>query len=215
MDKPVVAAMHGTPLGGGLEVALGCHFRRRAPRHQVRPAGNQARLIPGAGGTQRLPRLIGMDKAIAMILPATPIAAPDARDWVCSTRSSRVTSERRPSISPAKSSPSGVPYARVRDDDAQLAEFIAAPARFEELAAPYLKRARGQQAPAGAVAALRCGARSAVRRGAGARARDLRRPARGRAIQGAAACLLRRARGSEAHRPATVGEAARGQRRRR
>ena len=68
MPKPVVAALHGTALGGGLEIALGCHFRIAAPTTRLGLPEIKLGLIPGAGGTQRLPRLIGMDKALPMIL---------------------------------------------------------------------------------------------------------------------------------------------------
>ena len=55
----MIAAMHGTPLGGGLEVALGCHFRVAAPGTRLGLPEIKLGLIPGAGGTQRLPRLVG------------------------------------------------------------------------------------------------------------------------------------------------------------
>ena len=67
MPKPVVAALHGTALGGGLEIALGCHFRVAAPGTRLGLPEIKLGLIPGAGGTQRLPRLIGMAKALPMI----------------------------------------------------------------------------------------------------------------------------------------------------
>ena len=57
-------ALHGTPLGGGLEVALACHFRVAAPARGLALPEIKLGLMPGAGGTQRLPRLVGMDKAI-------------------------------------------------------------------------------------------------------------------------------------------------------
>src|SRR6516165_9709417 len=76
--KPVVAAMHGTPLGGGLELALACHFRIAAPGTRLGLPEIKLGLIPGAGGTQRLPRLVGMDKAMAMILAGDPIPAQEA-----------------------------------------------------------------------------------------------------------------------------------------
>lgn len=72
MPKPVIAALHGTALGGGLEIALGCHFRVAAPGTRLGLPEIKLGLIPGAGGTQRLPRLIGMAKALPMMfLPKT------------------------------------------------------------------------------------------------------------------------------------------------
>ena len=78
MPKPVVAALHGTPLGGGLEVALGCHFRIAAPGTKLGLPEIKLGLIPGAGGTQRLPRLIGLPKAMDMILTARMMDAAEA-----------------------------------------------------------------------------------------------------------------------------------------
>ena len=80
IGKPIVAALHGTPLGGGLELALACHFRVAAPGTRLGLPEIKLGIIPGAGGTQRLPRLVGMDKAMAMILSGEPIGAAEAHD---------------------------------------------------------------------------------------------------------------------------------------
>ena len=75
---PVVAALHGTTLGGGLEVALGCHYRvALASTNMGLPEVNLG-ILPGAGGTQRLPRLVGVEKALEMITSGRPISADDA-----------------------------------------------------------------------------------------------------------------------------------------
>lgn len=76
--KPVVAAIHGTALGGGLEVALGCHFRVALRPAKLGLPEVKLGLLPGAGGTQRLPRLVGPGKALDMILSGDPIAADEA-----------------------------------------------------------------------------------------------------------------------------------------
>ena len=73
--KPVVAAIHGTALGGGLEVALGCHGRVMAPDAKAGLPEVTLGLIPGAGGTQRLPRLVGLADAAAMVTTGKPIGA--------------------------------------------------------------------------------------------------------------------------------------------
>ena len=67
-DKPVVAAVHSVAMGGGLELALGCHYRIAAPGCQVALPEVKLGLLPGAGGTQRLPRAIGVEPALNMIL---------------------------------------------------------------------------------------------------------------------------------------------------
>jgi 3-hydroxyacyl-CoA dehydrogenase len=77
-SKPIVAAIHGTALGGGLEVALGCHARIATDTAQFGMPEVKLGLIPGAGGTQRLPRLVGLARALQMIIEAEPISAADA-----------------------------------------------------------------------------------------------------------------------------------------
>ena len=73
--RPAVAAIHGTALGGGLEVALGCHYRVAVPTGRVGLPEVNLGLIPGAGGTQRLPRLIGAEQALNMMISGKPIGA--------------------------------------------------------------------------------------------------------------------------------------------
>ena len=76
--KPVVMAIHGQALGGGLEVAMAGHYRVIAPRAQVGQPEVKLGIIPGAGGTQRLPRLAGVAKAVEMCAFGEPISAPEA-----------------------------------------------------------------------------------------------------------------------------------------
>jgi 3-hydroxyacyl-CoA dehydrogenase len=80
-SKPVIAALHGTALGGGFEVALTAHYRIAVPSAKCGLPEIKLGLIPGAGGTQRLPRLIGVEKALDVILSGTPFGAREARDW--------------------------------------------------------------------------------------------------------------------------------------
>ena len=155
MGKPVVAALFGTPMGGGLELALACHYRVAAPGTKLALPEIKLGLIPGAGGTQRLPRLIGMDRALALILSGEPIAAAEAREAglldeivegdvtaaaVAFVR--RVLAEGRPLV-----------LARDRDD--KLEPLRSQPAKFDELVAKHAKRAGGLRAPAAALQALR------------------------------------------------------------
>jgi len=79
-SKPVVAAIHGTALGGGLEVALGCHYRVADPTAKLGTPEVKLGLLPGAGGTQRLPRVAGVGKALQMCATGSPIAAREAFD---------------------------------------------------------------------------------------------------------------------------------------
>ncbi len=72
-SKPVVAAIHSVVMGGGLELALGCHYRIAAPGTDVALPEVKLGLIPGAGGTQRLPRVLGVEPALNMIVSGEPI----------------------------------------------------------------------------------------------------------------------------------------------
>ncbi|HVE02350.1 MAG TPA: 3-hydroxyacyl-CoA dehydrogenase NAD-binding domain-containing protein [Sphingomicrobium sp.] len=76
-SKPVVAAIHGTALGGGLEIALGCHYRVADKSAKLGTPEVKLGLLPGAGGTQRLPRVAGVRKALEMCATGNPIGAGD------------------------------------------------------------------------------------------------------------------------------------------
>ncbi|MDR5820151.1 3-hydroxyacyl-CoA dehydrogenase NAD-binding domain-containing protein [Caballeronia sp. LZ043] len=71
--KPVVAAIHAVAMGGGLELALGAHYRVAAPDAQIALPEVKLGLLPGAGGTQRLPRAVGLETALNMIVSGTPV----------------------------------------------------------------------------------------------------------------------------------------------
>jgi 3-hydroxyacyl-CoA dehydrogenase len=150
MGKPVVAALHGTAYGGGLEISLGCHFRVAAPGTRVGQAEIKLGIIPGAGGTQRLPRIVGLDKAFAMVVTGDPINAQDALahgliDEIVQgdpteaaiAFARKALADKRPSV-----------LARDRP-------IAGDHARLGALAAPLLKRTKGQLAPAAAVEAFR------------------------------------------------------------
>jgi 3-hydroxyacyl-CoA dehydrogenase len=79
-DKPVIAAIHGTALGGGCEVALGCHYRIAVPSAKLGTPEVKLGLLPGAGGTQRIPRIAGVPLALEMTAKGDPISAKRALD---------------------------------------------------------------------------------------------------------------------------------------
>jgi 1,4-dihydroxy-2-naphthoyl-CoA synthase len=100
--KPVVAAIHAIAMGGGLELALGAHYRVASPGAQIALPEVKLGLLPGAGGTQRLPRVVGLEKALDMIVtgshkPRYSMTLPKA---ICSIPPSRSPekSQRRKSI---------------------------------------------------------------------------------------------------------------------
>jgi 3-hydroxyacyl-CoA dehydrogenase len=78
--KPVIAAIHGTALGGGLETTLVCHYRIAVPSAKLGVPEVKLGLLPGAGGTQRLPRLVGIEQAAVMTSLGEPISAQKALD---------------------------------------------------------------------------------------------------------------------------------------
>jgi len=73
--KPIVAALHSVVMGGGLELSLGCHYRVAAPGTQIALPEVKIGLVPGAGGTQRLPRVLGVETALNMIVSGEPVKA--------------------------------------------------------------------------------------------------------------------------------------------
>jgi 3-hydroxyacyl-CoA dehydrogenase len=79
-SKPVVAAIHGTALGGGCEVTLGCHYRVAVPSAKIGTPEVKLGLLPGAGGTQRIPRIAGVKLALEMTALGDPISAKKAQE---------------------------------------------------------------------------------------------------------------------------------------
>ncbi|MEO5755845.1 MAG: enoyl-CoA hydratase-related protein, partial [Mesorhizobium sp.] len=151
--KPTVAAIHGTALGGGLELALGCHFRVADVQAKLGLPEVKLGLLPGGGGTVRLPRLVGSQKALGMIVSGAPISAGDAlvsglvdalfdRDLVA--QAVRFVSEMVVK---------GGPFTPVRNRDERLKETDLA--AFDKQAADLAKKARGLEAPVACAQAVR------------------------------------------------------------
>ena len=78
LDKPVVAALNGTALGGGCEIALGCNYRIGVPATKIGLPEVKIGILPGAGGTQRLPRVVGVEEALPIIVTGNPVSAKKA-----------------------------------------------------------------------------------------------------------------------------------------
>lgn len=114
-EKPVIAAMHGAALGGGLELALAAHYRIASRNTSVGLPEVKIGILPGAGGTQRLPRAVGLETALNMILSGGPVAC----DSLSRTRLfDRVTDEDLPTFACAfarSAAARGGPHPRVRD----------------------------------------------------------------------------------------------------
>ena len=153
MRKPVVAALHGTVLGAGLELALGCHYRVARPGTRLGLPEVKLGLIPGAGGTQRLPRLVGVEKALAMIASGEPIKAEEA---LAAGLVDAVVADDLVAAAVAYARKKiDQPLPRVRDRTDRIAAMQAQPSLYEAEASRVLKRSRGQDAPAAAVEAVR------------------------------------------------------------
>src|SRR5581483_4726768 len=157
-SKPTIAAIHGTALGGGLEVALGCHYRVALPTAQVGLPEVKLGIIPGAGGTQRLPRLVGAKAALDMISTGDFVRAPQAKalgiiDEI--VEGDLLESALRFAEAAIARGTAG---RRVRENDAKLADARGNSALFAEYRAGVKKRARGQESPVRAVDAVEAAA---------------------------------------------------------
>ena len=216
-EKPVVAAIHGYALGGGLETALACHYRVAVPSARVGLPEVQIGILPGAGGTQRLPRLIGPKAALDMIVTGRHVPAeeahrlgiidelaPEGQLKEAAIAFARRVADRKPLA--AHPRPRRAPrrrHAGCLREDAQ----IDRPPRPQPARALCLHRGG------------RGGLQDAVRRGLRLRAQAVRRTRGFRGGAGAALRVLRRARGHKTaahpgrHSTAPDRETRRGRRR--
>lgn len=145
---PVIAAIHGTALGAGLEIAMCCHHRVAVPSARCGLPEVNIGLLPGAGGTQRLPRLVGVERALEMITTGSHVAARECLDMGLIDEivpegelrsgavsfANRVIAERRP-------------LRRVRDSDEKVAGSRGNAALFDSFRSANARRLRGQLAP--------------------------------------------------------------------
>ena len=146
-SKPVVAAIHGTALGGGLEVTLACHYRVGAKGARFGLPEVKLGLLPGAGGTQRLPRVVGAQKALSMIVSGDPIGASDALKFglidemtdgdhtaAAVAFAEKVVAEKRP-------------LKKIRDLTDKIADAKGKPEIFAEFRKSVARQTRGFRAP--------------------------------------------------------------------
>jgi 3-hydroxyacyl-CoA dehydrogenase len=156
-SKPVVAAIHGTALGGGFELALACHYRLAVKGATVGFPEVKLGLIPGAGGTQRLPRLVGVARALQMITEGAPVPVEVAREWgaidkvLDATEASGVDLQAAAIAAARSLAHVGGPLRRVGSLGAPERDAAA----FDAAARGLEKKARGQVAPLRAVDAVR------------------------------------------------------------
>ena len=146
-SKPVVAAIHGTTLGGGFETALGCHYRVAVASAKLGLPEVKLGIIPGAGGTVRLPRVMGVQKALEMMTSGNPISAREALagglvDEIVEgdllsgaiAFAQKVVSESRPLV-------------KIRDTDEKLEDAGENPQIFDDFRNSIARKTRGFKAP--------------------------------------------------------------------
>ena len=153
-QKPLVAAIHGTALGGGLETALACHFRVAVPEARVGLPEVKLGILPGGGGTQRLPRVVGVQKALEMIVLGEPISAAEAAEvgLVDEIVSGDLLDG---AIAFAKRAlEENLPLRRVRDDDSKVAPARGKPEIFSEFRRRVARKTRGFNAPENCIRAI-------------------------------------------------------------
>jgi 3-hydroxyacyl-CoA dehydrogenase len=152
--KPVIAAIHGTALGGGLEVTLACHYRVGVKDARFGLPEVKLGLLPGAGGTQRLPRVVGVEKALSMMVSGDPIRADEALkhglldeivegDLTAAgvAFAEKVLNENRP-------------LKKIRDLDDKLAAVRGKPEVFAQFRKSVARQTRGFRAPENIVKAV-------------------------------------------------------------
>jgi 3-hydroxyacyl-CoA dehydrogenase len=151
-SKPLIVAIHGTAFGGGLEVAMACHYRVAVSGAQVGQPEVKLGIIPGAAGTQRLPRLAGVAKAVAMCTTGNPVKAAEALQFGIVDRiiegdllAGAIAFAREVSAKPA-------PKTRERNDKLGTAAENAA--IFSAARETVAKKQRGLLAPVAAIAAI-------------------------------------------------------------
>src|SRR6266849_784294 len=150
--KPVVAAIHGYALGGGLEIALACHYRVAVPSAKVGLPKVQIGILPGAGGTQRLPRLIGPKVALEIITSGRHVAADEALRLGIVDEIVPEAELKGAAIAFARRVAEERPLPRIRDHDEKLA--AGTPELFEATRKAIARRARNQRAPYACIEAV-------------------------------------------------------------
>ncbi|MAS14935.1 MAG: 3-hydroxyacyl-CoA dehydrogenase [Nitratireductor sp.] len=152
IDKPTIAAIHGTALGGGLELALGCHYRIADRSAMIGLPEVNLGLIPGAGGTVRLPRLVGPEAALKMIVSGKPIGMDEAVRLGAVDRVAESDLLAEAVAFARDMAASKKPHIHIRARSEKLAIDLAA---FDEAVKAATKKARGLTAPHTAAEAVR------------------------------------------------------------
>jgi 3-hydroxyacyl-CoA dehydrogenase len=151
-QKPVVAAIHGYALGGGLEMALACHYRVAVPSAKVGLPEVQIGILPGAGGTQRLPRLVGPKAALDLITSGRHVPAEEANRLGIVDELVPEADLKAAALAFASRIAAARPLPRIRDKSEKLAE--GTPDLFAATKKAIARRARNQRAPYACIEAV-------------------------------------------------------------
>jgi 3-hydroxyacyl-CoA dehydrogenase len=153
--KPIVAAIHGFALGGGLENAMGCHYRIASRRAKVGLPEVLIGILPGGGGTQRLPRLVGPRVALDMIVSGRHVPAAEAHTLGIIDELVETDEALRPAaVAYARRVADAGKLPRVRDREDRLAEARDDPGMFDAMRKSIARRARNQKAPYNCILAV-------------------------------------------------------------
>ena len=147
-NKPVIAAIHGTALGGGLEVALTCHYRIAVPSAKCGLPEVNLGLLPGAGGTQRLPRVVGVEKALQMVTSGQHVPAKQCLEMGLVDEIANEDGLREDSINFAKKIVSeNRPLVKISEMNDKVEAARGNENIFKDFRASIARRARGFLAP--------------------------------------------------------------------
>ena len=159
VQKPVVAAIHGTALGGGYELSLVCHYRVAVPSAKVGLPEVKLGILPGAGGTQRLPRVVGIPAALEIITGGDPVPAAKALELGMIDGLAGEGQLREDAIAFARNVlAEGKPLQRVRDRQDKVEPYRGKTEVYDEFLKKNAKAFRGFNAPANIVKAVQAAA---------------------------------------------------------
>ncbi len=153
--KPIVAAIHGTALGGGFELALACHYRVMAAGAKVGLPEVKLGLLPGAGGTQRLPRIVGAEVALDLITSGRQVPAAEALSLGLVDRVVPAADLAAQAVALARDAAERQSLPRIRDMTEQVELDRARPDLFEAFARANGPRFRGLKAPGAIIRAVK------------------------------------------------------------
>jgi len=154
--KPIIAAVHGTALGGGFEMSLMCHYRVAVPSAKFGLPEIKLGLIPGAGGTQRLARLSGVENALEVILSGSPFSASQAQEWGVVDELVDEGKLREGALAFAhRVVDTNMPLRRIRDLYDKIDAARAHPEIFDKIGGEYARKYRGFEAWQSALRAVK------------------------------------------------------------